>query len=122
MKYNDLTKDMRNEVTSAIREKLLKLGINTEVSISAKTIYNGRELVMIESEPFNTTPVAYKSVSVTGEGFIENTEHEGVYELDFGLSYHFDYFTGGTNGVSIGRITFRFFEDSDRVACLGLLI
>lgn len=122
MKYSDITPAMYNEIVEAIEEKLLKLGICTKITMSASTIYDGREMISIASRPFNTMPVIYKAITINGSGFIKSTEHENVYELRLSVSYKFDYFSGGENGVDIGIITFRLFKDSDRVANLGMKI
>ena len=122
MKYSDLTEGMREALTSAISNRLLKLGINTEVSIFAKKIYDGREMIHVETAPFNSTPVIYKRIFVMGDGFIEPTDREGIYEIAFLLGYRFEYFRGGENGVDIGSITFRIFEKTGDLTCLGLNI
>ena len=121
MMFKDLTEEMRQEILNTIKDKLLKLGINTEVTIGAKTIYNGKEMIFVESKPFNTTPVIYKSIKVDGSGFI-NMLDNGDYALNIGLTYRFDYFNGGENGVDIGAIKFVIFPNTGRVANLGLVI
>lgn len=122
MKYSDLTEEMRNEMISVIQDKLLKLGIKAEVNMGAKTIYDGREMVYVNSKQFNTTPVIYKFITIDGQGFIKNTEKENRFSLSLSLSYRFKYFDGGENGVNIGIIEFVIFPETERVASLGLTI
>ena len=122
MKYSDLTDNMRQEIMGVICDKLLKLGIQTEVTMDAKVIYNGKELVSVLSKSFNTTPVIYKSIIVKCEGFICDTDKENVFSLTLNIDYKFYYFSGAENGVNIGSIVFYLYPDTDRVANIGLTI
>ena len=122
MRYSDLTDNMRQEILNVIQDKLMKLGIHTEFTMGAKTIYNGKELVSVLSKSFNTTPVIYKSVIVKCEGFIVDTDKENVFSLTLNIDYKFYYFSGAENGVNIGSIVFYLYPDADRVTTTGLVI
>lgn len=123
MIYSDLTEEMRNDIVSAVKNSLLRLGINVDVTLSAKKIYDGREMIVIETSAFNTTPVIYEEVRVHGEGFIIKVEgHDDVFDLRFLLGYDFVYFGGGENGVDIGVMNFRIFAKTQRVAFIGLTL
>lgn len=107
-----LTKEMRNEIVSAVKKSLLKLGINVDVSLSAETLKDGDARIIIETSTFQTMPVIYESVYVYGHGNIVKLEDaENVHELSILLSYRFKYFDGGTNGVTIGVLRFRIFDE-----------
>lgn len=113
---------MRNEIVSAAKKSLLKLGINVDVSLSAETLKNGDARIVIETSTFQTTPVIYESVYVYGYGNIvklEDAKH--VHELTILLSYRFNYFDGGTNGVSIGILRFRIFNE-ETIRFIGFTI
>jgi len=122
MKYEQFTEEMRNEIVSAVKKSLLKLGINVDVSLSAETRRNGDERIEIETSTFQTTPVIYESIYVYGFGYIVklvDTEH--VHELNISLSYRFKYFDGGTNGVTIGTLKFRIFNE-ETIRFIGFTI
>ena len=123
MTYNDLTEEMRNDIVSAVKRSLLRLGINVDVTLSAKKLYNGKEFVEVKTSEFNTVPVIYKVITVTGGGYIVPYDgKDDVFTLALYLDYHFDYFTGGENGVDIGVMNFRIFTKTQRVAFLGFTL
>ena len=109
-------------------EKTLKiivsrLGLNVDFYLNEKEIYDGRLMVSVKSTEFQTMPVIYKSIHIEGSGFvIRDTDKEGVLHLSIPLSYHFNYFNGGTNGVDIGVCKFLIFADTKRVICNGLTL
>ena len=119
MMYKDLAYDSRMRIRSAVMQILLRMGINVDITLYAKTIYDGRELIHFESQEFQTTPVIYRNVSVYGEGFL-NDEEDGLCRLCLSLSYRFKYFGGGENGVDIARLTFiiRNFDDGRQMAII----
>lgn len=105
---------IRKDITESVERVLARLGIHTNVSIGEKKIYNGRYLVTVESETFNTTPVIYKWVLVRGSGFLtEDEEDERMAKLYLNLDYRFKYFEGGENGVDIGMAVFRFIKGDE---------
>lgn len=119
MTYKDLTYESRMRIRSAVMQILLRMGIDVDITLYAKTIYDGRELVYFESEEFQTTPVIYRKVNVYGEGFL-NDEANGLCRLHLSLSYRFKYFGGGENGVDIVHLTFiiRNFDDGRQTAII----
>lgn len=122
--FNEFTEEMRNDIKSAVKDCLLKLGVDVDVNISAETYsHRSEEFIVVETSEFNTTPVIYKSICVKGSGTLhEVEEQEGVYDLYIPLDYHFKYFDGGSNGVSIGIMYFRVFAESHRVAKVSFSI
>ena len=123
MKYEDFTEEMRNEIINATKDSLSKLGIHTEVMLSARTTRHNHEYIRIDTEPFQTIPVIYKSVSVYGEGcVIPCDDIENAFDLCINLDYGFKYFKGGSNGVEIGQLRFRIFSDSMRIHFIGFTI
>lgn len=99
---------IEKDIAENIVRVLSRLGIRTNVSVSEKKIYNGRYLVTVESDTFNTTPVIYKWVAVRGEGFITKEDDDDMAKLTLSLDYRFKYFDGGENGVNIGNAAFFF--------------
>ena len=124
MKYKDFTEEMRQEIVDAVKEKLMKLGVEVDVTLDIFiSPNNGNEYIRITSSAFNSTPVIYKHICIKGSGCL--TEVDGrpdIYDLRIPIDYRFEYFGGGSNGVTIGEIHFRVFERTMRVACLGLTI
>lgn len=99
---------IKKDIAENIERVLARLGIHTNVSVSEEKIYDGRYLVTVESDTFNTTPVIYKWVLVRGEGFIGGDENGHTTKLILSLDYRFKYFDGGENGVKIGNAAFVF--------------
>jgi len=123
MKYEDFTEEMRNEIINATKDSLSKLGIHTQVRLSARMTRRNGEYIRIDTEPFQTTPVICKSVSVYGEGYVVPCDGiENAFDLYINLNYGFKYFKGGSNGVEIGQLRFRIFSDSMRISFIGFII
>jgi hypothetical protein len=124
MKCSEFTNEMRHWIVEATKSSLLKLGIaNVEVELEVRKMRSGNEYFNLTTSGFNTTPVIYRSIRVCGIGEVEKVSGEdNVYELNITLDYDFDYFSGGRNGVSIGTLRFRVFEDTMRIAFIGFII
>lgn len=120
MTYKDLTYESKMRISGAVMQILLRMGIDTNITLYAKTIYDGRELIYFESQEFQTTPVIYRKVNVYGEGFLNDDEDDGLCRLRLLLQYRFKYFGGGENGVDIARLTFiiRNFNDGRQTAII----
>lgn len=120
--------DVINTSGIEIMKKSLKiivsrLGINVDFDLSKKKIYDGRFMVSVRSTAFQTMPVIYKTICIEGSGLlVRDTDKENILYLNIPLSYHFDYFGGGTNGVNLGVCKFIIFADTKRVVCNGLTL
>jgi hypothetical protein len=114
---------MRNEIINATKNSLSKLGIHTEVNLSARMTRHNNEYIRIDTNPFQTTPVIYKSVFVFGESYVVPCDEiENSFDLFINLDYGFKYFKGGSNGVEIGQLRFRIFSDPMRIWFIGFTI
>ena len=123
MNFSDLTNEMQQTIMDAVHDNLLRLGINVDVKLSSKIIYDGREMISVETSAFNTTPVIYKAIKVKGYGFIEESERkDGTFLLPLALCYDFTYFNGANNGVDIGEMSFFINQERHHVTCLGLTL
>lgn len=125
MKYEDFTQEMRQDIINAVKDKLLKLGVKVDDVLIDKFISpnDDKEYIRIATSTFNTTPTIYKSICVKGNGCLtEVKDHPNVYDLCITIDYRFEYFNGGSNGVTIGTFHFRVFQETMRVACFGLTI
>lgn len=65
----------------------------------------------------------FKSVRVEGEGFIkEDKENSKILRLPLSLSFMFDCWDGGRNGVDIGLCRFVIYKADKDLFCEGLNI
>lgn len=107
-----------NEDIDAIREgianSLARLGIFCNVILNMTIDRFDRPFMTITSSGFNTTPVIYKNVDIKGYAITNiKDEERNIYTLSIHLDYHFTYFSGGENGVDIGDVEFRIFDDNE---------
>lgn len=112
MKFSEITSENVWLMELAIKDMLAHIGINVDVTLSSNIIYDGRELVCVETSTFNTTPAMYRSIKVEGSTLIyedDGAENDTMkrYDLRFHLNYRFDYWKGGVNGVILGDIHFQ---------------
>ena len=122
MKFEDFTEEMCNEIINAAKNSLMKIGVTAKVSLSFTNNYR-TEKATLTTEAFNTTPVIYKSVNISGNAELIPVEgHVGIYNLNFYLNYWFETFSNGHNGNGLGVLQFRIFEDIYKVKFLGFLI
>ncbi len=120
MNVRDFTEEMRNAIVEAAHNSLMRLGIMADVVM---ILNEEKNRIKLETAKFNTTPVIYKSIEVSGSAELVEVEgYDGVYNLNFHLNYWFQYFGGGSNGVAIGTLEFRVFENSERVVFVGFFI
>ena len=120
----DLTKLKENEkqvFKKTIEHLLTHMGIHTEILIE----FGEKKLVLV-STPIQTTPTIYKEVKITGSGSLEsfNENRPDIFTLRVHLDYRFKYFGGGSNGVDLGSIEFRLFQNNTyvRIDQLGLVL
>ena len=107
MKYNELKEETRMRILNHLEGILLRMGIKTRVQMFMKKIYDGRELICVESEKFQTQPVIFSSVMVHGRGFLlKEKEDDGLYRLTFNLDFRYELFGGGENGTNIGDLKY----------------
>ena len=118
----DFTKEMLDVIKEATTTSLAKLGIHIHgVVLNIGKSRSGELFVQLHTSEFQTTPVIYKSVRVDGYGSLSDSEDkiytaDNVYNLNISLSYRFDYFNGGENGVDIGVLKFKVLEYNSRRA------
>ena len=97
------------------------MGIHVkEVFITEKRIYDGRLLVEVKTTEFQTVPTMFKSVRVEGEGLIN--EDDKVFRLPLSLSFMWDCWDGGRNGVDLGLCRFTIYKGYKDVFCEGMNI
>lgn len=120
MNVRDFTEEMRNDIVNAAKRSLMMIGVTADITIS---VDEKKNRIKLETEKFNTTPVIYQSVEISGYADLCEVEgHEGLYDLNFYLNYWFVIFGGGHNGTSLGALKFRVFEKSKEVRLIGFVI
>jgi len=121
MDLTKLKKDEKQVIKKVIEHLLMRLGIHTEILIE----FGEKKLVLV-STPIQTTPTIYKEVKITGGGSLESFDENrlDIFTLKVHLDYRFKRFGGGSNGVDLGVIEFRLFENENyvRIDQLGLTI
>lgn len=118
MKISDFTADMKSEIIKAAKRSLIMIGVTADVHLDCKERY-----VKLSTDKFNTTPVIYESVRISGSGELSGVSGlEGVLDLDIYLDYFFETFGGGRNGTDLGTLHFRVFEERKEVRFVGFMI
>lgn len=107
------------EISQAIQDSLVKMGINVEVRLETRKI-KGVKTLYVETSRYNTTPVLFRSIHLYGWGYVEGCD--GVHDIFVPLNFRYELFKGGENGAELGCAHFRLFDDTERIAYLGLTI
>ena len=122
IRFNEFTDEMLQDIAVSAKEKLFKLGIDAKVNVGLQDGRDGVSLYL-ETTTFGSMPVIYKSIKVYGYGIIEKYEDvDTISTLSIPLYYEFEYFSGGSNGVSLGSLEFYVYSKSKRIRCIGLTI
>ena len=111
IKFNEITAENVKLMELAFKDMLAHIGVNVDVKVFGNLIYNGNELVCMESTTFNTVPAMYRGIKVDGSTLIYEDDGAGNdtmkrYDLRFHLNYCLDYWKGGENGVELGEVHF----------------
>lgn len=121
MDLTKLKKDEKQVFKKTIEHLLARMSIHTDISIEF-----GEKKLVVVSTPIQTTPTIYKEVKITGSGNLKSFDENrpDIFTLKVYLDYCFKYFGGGSNGVNLGVIEFRLFENENyvRIDQLGLVI
>lgn len=119
--FEVLDKEEIKKIEKSLAICLIRLGVNVEVSLSESKTYDGRPLVKVKTTEFQSIPVIYKSIRIEGYGILKKDEKgDNVFRLRLPLSYYFNYFGGGSNGVDLGVCSFTIFSKYNHVICEGL--
>lgn len=122
IKISDFPAEAYNEIIKAAKRSLIMVGVTANVHLNYKES-RGTEYLELKTDDFNTTPVIYENVRISGSAqLVKIAGLEGVLDLTFSLDYWFDTFGGGHNGTSLGELKFRVFEERKEVRFVGFLI
>ena len=98
----DLLKDSV-VIAEYIKNSLLRV-VGKELSISIHKCTD--KTYTLETSGFNTIPVLFKNINITGDIFTSDYEENEDYEqIHIRFSYKFEYFNSGTNGIELGYMT-----------------
>ena len=94
IKFNEITAENIKLMELAFKDMLAHIGVNVDVKVFGNLIYNGNELVCMESTTFNTVPAMYRGIKVDGSTLIyedDGAENDTMkrYDLRFHLNYRF---------------------------------
>lgn len=106
MKAIDLREEVKCYILNEIRSSLMRLGINAPLSLVVSKDYRGNNYLTIESAKFQTMPVMFKEVMITGTINADDESKEDGILVNVSLDYRFKHFNGGNNGAELGRIVF----------------
>lgn len=116
-----LNEDGIAKLKTSLKNILCAIGVHVEnVFITEKRIYDGRLLVEVKTTEFQTVPTMFKYVRVEGEGFIK--EDDKVFRLPLSLSFMWDCWDGGRNGVDLGLCRFTIYKKDKDLFCEGMNI
>jgi len=104
MKIQDITTKQLTAIEQAMQTAVSRLGIHVTFKAEIRKAYNGEPFIFINSSEFQTFPVLFQSIRVTGEGGAK--EYGDGLKLYFHVNYSYDHFGGGHNGCDIGTARF----------------
>ena len=80
IKFNEIKAENVKLMELAFKDMLSHIGVNVDVKVFGNLIYNGNELVCMESTTFNTVPAMYRGIKVDGSTLIyEDVGAEGLF-------------------------------------------
>lgn len=96
-----------NYIVKDINLSVARLGINTQLSIVEKKDYKNKPYLAIDSTPFQTTPIIFKTIKLDGYIYVlEDEKNENIVKVVASLDYHYQTFGDGSNGHSLGRVQY----------------
>lgn len=121
----DFTKEMREEIALTIGMCFKRFGINAPIHFEDYVLRNGETVLRVWTDNFQTQPVLFDSVFISGDGYLseyenDNDDKHDIYNLSFTFYYHYQTFKRGSNGGDFCQINFRSYERSMRVAFIGM--
>ena len=111
MKATELREEVKNHIISEVQLSLMRIGISAPLVLVIHKDYRGNEYLAIESAKFQTMPVMFREVTITGTVNVDDEKKEGGILVSVSLEYQWKSFTGGMNGTELGQLVF--FVDKD---------
>ncbi len=102
MNISDINNQTLEMITDAIRIELVKRGFHAPIWLKREENVAGRQRLEIVSEPFQTTPVLFKSIEITSSGGgIKETNATTSPQFVIGVKVGYQHFGGGSNGCDL---------------------
>jgi hypothetical protein len=101
------TLSQQSEIKEFIQTQLLRRGVSAPITLFKEAIArNGDSHFQLASEPFQTTPVMFKSIKVEEFGsFIwKHDKHEGYHYFSIRIHFRYELFDGGSNGTNFFNV------------------
>lgn len=96
-----------NYIVKDINLSVARLGINTQLSIVEKQDYKNEPYLAIDSTPFQTMPMIFKSIKVDGNIYVlEDKNNEDIVKVAVRLDYRYKTFDDGSNGHQLGMVRY----------------
>ena len=96
-----------NYIIKDVELSLARLGINTQLSIVEEKDYKNENYLAIDSTPFQTMPMIFKTIKLDGHIYImEDKKKENIIKITIRLDYRYQTFDDGSNGHSLGMIQY----------------
>ena len=107
MKATELRTEIKEYILGELQTSLMRMGINAQLSLKVEKDYRKEDYLTVVSEPFQTTPVVFKKLWISGTfGCCESEEHKDKVLISVNLDYNWEAFSRGTNGTDLGTIWF----------------
>lgn len=101
-----------NYIVKDVNLSVARLGINTQLSIVEEKDYKNEAYLGIDSTPFQTMPMIFKTIKLDGHIYImEDKKNENIIKIAIRLDYRYQTFGDGSNGHSLGMIQYEVEKD-----------
>lgn len=107
MKSTELREEVKEFILSEVQMSVMRLGISAPLVLVVDKDYRCSEYLAIESAKFQTSPVLFKEVWISGViSVFDEDQNVNCYNVVVTLNYNWRSFRGGTNGTELGDIRF----------------
>jgi len=110
MTYKDLTDKAKKRITNYLETILKRFGIDVKVTLRDREDH-GRLYIYFDSTEFATFPRIFNKIWVLGDAYSEI--NGDTLMLKYEVRLRWEHFEGGTNGCTLGFITFTVTQEAD---------
>lgn len=101
-----MRQEVINKIQQRLSDELLKRGFHAPITVTEQQRKDGQSYLSVSSEPFNTTPVLFRSLTITDFGSrITKSEDGRSGKVWIGVWASFTTFAGGGNYVDLFHLT-----------------
>lgn len=119
MTYKDLTDKTKKQITNYLETILKRFGIDVKVTLRDREDHE-RLYLYFDSTEFTTFPRIFNKIWVLGDAYSEI--NGDTLMLKYEVRLRWELFEGGTNGCTLGFITFTVTQEAayQSVTCYGM--